>query len=318
MGKRKRNVQSSQTAKSLHNQNKKIKHVETIPIIRAGLPQNMTLFNINSEVLLLMLSFLDWSDINVLYNSYECHLDDQNQLTSLLIVKMNRDFAGGIATLIKKTKKKLNSYSNDDLSWLLSQMDDSDMMAQSNANSVYSVPVSKLQTLAYEQVANPHYRRAAPMKLYNRIDVIRLCFERHGNVQLLKTYQSKLADRPSKRIETRSEILSKALAKCGLQVRSDSALCSQFISAKLALSKLDWIVEKMAQMKFCHEYSEEFKKNLEEIQQQKNSDFEYLEANWHDSDAHHEYHRDWDGVSLVDIASQGIVYPKIWPWLNNT
>lgn len=315
--KKKKKSKSKKASRS--KKTKKEIAVEVVPPIeRAGLPKNMTLFNITNEVLLIIIGFLTWDDIAILISSYQGHPRDLDELGKLLVRRMNREFASGLAVLMKRTKNKVTSYTVDDVDWLFAQLDGRETLSQSVANREYSVPISKLQTLRCQLVRNPHYRNAAPMRLYDLWDVIHLCLDRFGNVERFEEYQSKLADRPASRHEKRTKMLETALAEFGLKIRSDSALCSQFLSCKIAASRIDWVVRKMCEMKYCHEYSKEFKANYEKIQEEREQDLEYLQNNWDESYAHEDYHEMWDGESMTDRAAVGIKFPEVWPWLRSS
>lgn len=214
-----------------------------VALERAGLPSHMTLFSMTSEVLLVCLGFLSWSDLVILVLAFEHEAKGLESIKKMLIQRMNREFSAGLTTLAKKTKSKVTPYNDDDLSWLFSQIpadDEYPTLNQSEANKLYSVPISKLKTIPCTFAHNARSSQY-PLKLYAVFDVIRLCLERHGNSAMFLDYQSKLKSTPKARLTA----LTDALAMAGLPLPDNHEECKDFISGRTAMSRLNNVVQKV-------------------------------------------------------------------------
>jgi hypothetical protein len=133
----------------------------------------------------------------------------------------------------------------------------------------------------------------------------------HGNVERLLVYQNKL-DNPM----TRRTKLERALKELKLVIREDSVLCERYIRGARPRMELDFVVNKVAQMRYLHEHCPVFIENIGKLRTERARDRQYLQANWEDGRAHDHFHDKWSGVIMVDQASAGIAFPAVWPWLN--
>ena len=101
--------------------------------------------------------------------------------------------------------------------------------------------------------------------------------------------------------QIRYEKLKHLLEKQGLKLRNDSKLCYKYINT--GQGDLDYIIERMSQMKYLYEYCD-MKKELEKVSLENE---EILEAGY------------FPDMSVFDEAEANILerideYPKVWPW----
>jgi len=130
-------------------------------------------------------------------------------------------------------------------------------------NGPWGLSKKELQRVHHTQTKNPHYRCAAPMKLFTIGDLRHASLSKHGSFEALYAHLDKKADKASKAKITkkvnkadRKLVLVHLLGQLGLELRNDSALCYQFIN----IGEVNgWnevnISERMAQMRWLHEYT---------------------------------------------------------------
>lgn len=134
-------------------------------------------------------------------------------------------------------------------------------VCQSTARNTYRVTQKVLDKQLTPVLApNPHYKRSAPMKLYDIKDVLSLAFERHGNLAGVRRYEERLSQQAAKRKanaakkkKERRKELARALARYGLEIRSDSRLAAAYMKGSNEFT-LDQITEKLARAKLMREY----------------------------------------------------------------
>lgn len=199
-------------------------------------------------------------------------------------------------------------------------------VCKSTAKNVYRVTENQLNAMSSELVRNPRYRSAAPMQIFELRDVMDACFKRHGSLEGLESYEQKLKHRRSIRRarpspemyeleedsdDVSSEVslegsdirrgeLRRALEEHGLTLREDSVLCNQFV--KRGQNGLDFVVEKMAQAKYLHEYC-----NLGDVARSQFAVNHMLE--WSRERRRDALNRDTLRRSIFST------FPPEWPWL---
>jgi hypothetical protein len=178
---------------------------------------------------------------------------------------------------------------------------------------------------------NPHFSRAAPMVLVPLASAFEACIKRHKSVAGLHEYIVTLTHRKKQRVVNarasqveRQAQLTQALTAKGLHQRNDSNLCQQWLDKSSQVARtwtLEAVVQRCCQVHFLHNYCPEFKTALQQLRTAKHDDYEYLSENWHDGDAHDQYHEEWDDFDFVREAESRCVphivtYPLdgAWPW----
>lgn len=89
------------------------------------------------------------------------------------------------------------------------------------AKKEYLLGEADLHTLPCTLARNPHYRSAAPMRLYRLADVEKKFFEKHGNVEQQEAVRQKRADTTAKRkrtIQSKEESFSSRLEEEGVDI----------------------------------------------------------------------------------------------------
>jgi hypothetical protein len=157
------------------------------------------------------------------------------------------------------------------------------------------------------------------MKLYHKNDVFEFLKEKYQTSSLdiinehIEEIKRAKKEKQQKRLlnslarkQNRKEILIKALNEHGLTLRSDSKLCQEFIDGNIKQNRLDWVVERMCQMKFLFEYFD-MKKEIEKAKEEQDDEFNsgYI-----------------PDISPFEQAEMNILqringYPKVFPWLEN-
>jgi hypothetical protein len=122
----------------------------------------------------------------------------------------------------------------------------------------------------------------------------------------VKKYKMEIKlEKEKKASDKRKEKLIDELYNVGLELRSDSVLCSNYINGKIKNGSLDDIVKRMCQMKYLYDYC-----HMEEC---KDIAYKNQQDDWK-----HGYHPDCsvsDDAELIalDKYSKG-KYPVVFPW----
>lgn len=167
-----------------------------------------------------------------------------------------------------------------------------------------------LSALIVTHAPNPHYRRAAPMRLYRRSDLLAAARKKHGGDDGIRRAVRKRAERSAKARNTREAkkddrrgTLEAALAEQGLRIRSDSFLCDNYLKhGETPQWSLQTVVRRMAQMKFLHEYTR-YQWHMGNIRQEYRDMGDRYEVEELRGEAEHRALRDVHG------------WPMRWPWL---
>lgn len=147
---------------------------------------------------------------------------------------------------------------------------DKPSMCASLAKATFCLTDKDLSSLKCVLKTNPHYRGAAPMRMYNKQDLIRVAFEKHKTST--KTLVEVVADKKQKsvvrkqvkvnKIQERRTELRQALGICGLFIRDDSRVCNEYIQQGRGPNgeNLEQVVNIMVEMDwyFKHNYRNVF------------------------------------------------------------
>ncbi|KAJ2957028.1 hypothetical protein NQZ79_g7191 [Umbelopsis isabellina] len=124
-------------------------------------------------------------------------------------------------------------------------IDPSSKVTKSTATLRYKLFNNHLRYLRVDRVNNPHYRNAAPMRLYLETDVVDLARKVHGgDIGIIEAREASRARgiqmRKSKnrKIHERREILHKLLTDNGLEHHRDLAVCATFVSGHTTVDQL--------------------------------------------------------------------------------
>jgi hypothetical protein len=169
---------------------------------------------------------------------------------------------------------------------------------------------SHLANIIFTEKRNPHYKYAAPMKLFRCGDLWAASIRKHGSAHGVQLAVEKRARSAKKRAQTaRSKAagymnaLVRALDDMGLTLRRDSSLCDQFLQTGPTIQwPLAAVAERMAQMKFLHENTN-YRHILWRIRFGYREMGEWYNASETAEEAEHE----------AVLQSGG--WPRQWPWL---
>ena len=183
-------------------------------------------------------------------------------------------------------------------------------ICKSTAKKEYKLTENELGNLKSYERDNPHYKCSAPMILYKLDDIKQIFCEKHNiqntdsNVTEVLTRIAELKNQLQRKSpkENRKEKLIIALAIKGLKLRADSSLCENYISN--GRDDIDYVVERMCQMKYLFEYHD-FHKYLDEAHKE------------HRNMRKEGYYPD---CSPFDDAEEKLLddiggYPDVFPWL---
>lgn len=125
----------------------------------------------------------------------------------------------------------------------------------------YKLTDKDLTNIPYESLRNPHYSSRNEMMLYPRYLLALASSRKWGTVENLMGKKIKQQQASEKRKNTiknnknnRIKVLTDALEKRGLSLRSDSRLCSQYILNGGSLS-LEKVVDTMEEMNFYYNHT---------------------------------------------------------------
>lgn len=174
------------------------------------------------------------------------------------------------------------------------------MITRTTAMKEYCLKAREVDSIPFLQVANPHYRSAAPMRLYLLRDVLSVQGDRDvetikakKEVQLKKRRQTIAMTR-----EERRHQLTNALQEIGLEYREDNELCRTFLINKQI--DLSMVVEETAFLHYLHQYTD-YHDRLED----------YVETLYDDAGFY--FNDIWHEAS--DNVRRKYKRPKVWPWL---
>ena len=195
------------------------------------------------------------------------------------------------------------------------KMSTDDYITKTTAKELYFFTEIELTQIDYTSLDRGTY----VMKLYHKDDIydylkikyktesLHIIEQRIHEIKQLKDEQKqkRLYQKEIKK-EKRKIQLIEILKKHGLTLRSDSKLCKGYLdgSIKETKSNLNWIVERMCQMKFLFEYCN-MKHEIEKAKEEQSEEWDrgYIPDN-----------------SVFEEAEMNILkkingYPKVFPWL---
>lgn len=134
---------------------------------------------------------------------------------------------------IKKAKAK-----RDFDAFIHSRGNNEDRITATTARSEYKLTDTDLDGLRCEHRRNPHYKSAAPMRLYAIRDVVQLAYQKHGGASGLDAAKAKDLERQQRREDNvekqrndRREVLENALVSHGLTIDYSENACTGFLAA---------------------------------------------------------------------------------------
>lgn len=102
--------------------------------------------------------------------------------------------------------------------------------------------------------------------------------------------------------DERKELLMKALDARGLELRADSILCQKYINGQIELD-LDWIVQRMCEMKYLYEYC-----NMNDIKKQVYKQYVLEQPN-----GIYTNYKISERAEKIALEKYGF-YPDVFPW----
>jgi hypothetical protein len=191
-----------------------------------------------------------------------------------------------------------------------------DYLTKTDAKKDYFLTDSELLTIESIQKPNP-YRKRTMMTLYKKNDIIEYLKYKY-DTSSFTTVEEKISELKSrKESRTKARMLTlqnkrnnrkyelcNELAKYGLRFRTDSKLCQGYIDGTIKDKSLEWICQRMCQMKYLFEYCH-IDQEIQKVKQEKYFDDEYMYE------------------SPFDIAEERILnriqkYPDVYPWIRHT
>lgn len=213
-------------------------------------------------------------------------------------------FCGLVCTLARRWyRQRLLPISTDINDYTIVFRQAGKRLTLSKVKSIYKIDHSNLQ---YDEATNPHYRSAAPMKLFDYKDVLCAAIDKYGSIQACLDCYSQRKEKSNARslqkhqlrLARRNELIS-SLKQHGCDLRADSRLCALYIEKGETCGwSLQDVVMRMCQMKYLFEYQA-----ARTLIRQLRHDYYYYEE------------------PLIDVAESiilerlGGAYPQQWPWL---
>ena len=239
------------------------------------------------------------------YNIFE-YIDD---FSNIIFINKN---VRQLSLDYNKHKYKLET-SNKSLLMLLSINPDRRITLQ-KANTKFRLTKKNLEDISYENKTNPHYRSAAPMKLYNLKEIFLLTLKKYNEIEKLFEYENKLKERKNNKIKNekiernqREESLRNELEKYNIPLRKDSKLAQAYIDKKRKLT-LEQVVKRLREVNmFFTRFNGKFL--LKQLKEERERDKEFLQDNWEESFYHDLYHNKWN-IDIIEFAEEinNIVY----------
>jgi hypothetical protein len=145
---------------------------------------------------------------------------------------------------------------------------------------------SKLETMAYEEVKNPHYSSGPRSRVYSLIDIDEILFESPEELQARRRRSNDAKERAAARTqvrETRLSELEAALRARNLQLRTDSKVCDDFIQGnKFALATAELVADVMEDMYFFFNYTD-YPTRMQNVMRDFYEDFHFLGSRFFDT-----------------------------------
>jgi len=175
-------------------------------------------------------------------------------------------------------------------------------ITRSTAMKEYCLKGKEVDELAHIVVKNPVFSSAAPMRLYILNDVLEI--SKNRDVEAIKQKKQMSLEKRRKTVADKKEIrkqqLIDALHNIGLELRSDSELCEQYLDGKIQNMSLAQLVREMAVMKYLYEYTDYENRLEEKVDELSDSAGYYYSGIWRQAS---------------DIVKIRYAIPHHWPWL---
>ena len=200
---------------------------------------------------------------------------------------------------------------------LCDKKDENTMICKSTAKSEYSLNDGDLDDLDYTPVNNPHYRSASEMILYNKLDIKNKFCEKYkitwdkidlkiAELKLLKLDKKTIrVKKREEKTQSNREKLINALSDHGLELRTDSKLCQQYIDGELTEWTLEAVVQRMCQMKYLYDYCD----MDQAYQEAREKQIEELNAGYFPDCSI------FDQAEMIALEKVQGKYPEEWPWI---
>ena len=183
------------------------------------------------------------------------------------------------------------------------------------AKKEYMLTDGDLDHLEYIETRNPYYRNASPMNLFLKSDVVAYANKKYdGKFQEVKdkkaTKSKATKEKKATRREVRTAELKAALEMEGLELRSDSKLCQNYVDNKLHESwTIKAVVAMCAEMRWLHNHTNYPQLLKEAVHDMAEQIAEY--EGWHGA-----HQKAYDEVE-PDVRRQVLLKnpkPPIFPW----
>lgn len=134
-------------------------------------------------------------------------------------------------------------------------------MCVTRAKNEYMLGEPDLRNMIVTRAENPHYRSAAPMRLYKIWELEHVAMRKYRTWEAFVEAKHKKIQRMnsiSANREKRREELTNALNARGLKIREDSEMCRTYITRGSGVNNesLETIVDIMEEMKFLYDHTE--------------------------------------------------------------
>jgi hypothetical protein len=140
--------------------------------------------------------------------------------------------------------------------------DESRKISATTVKKIFCLKEDDIDHLHYDTVPNPHYRCAAPMRLFGLHDCLKVACEKHGSIAQIRTIirekehkselrKRKRAENERARYNDRRQELIDAFTERNLDIRGDSRLCTDYLARKKgSVREAHWIAQVMDEMRF--------------------------------------------------------------------
>lgn len=138
------------------------------------------------------------------------------------------------------------------------------LITKTSAKEQYRLTNAELDIIPHKQVRNPRFRCAAPMRLYDVVDLVAFC---ENNNRRAPVERRARQPRQNKQGERREKLIS-ALSALGCTLRNDSRLCDEYI--KSGKGDANEIAVIMCEMKFYFDktnYRNILNKNIQDARE---------------------------------------------------
>jgi hypothetical protein len=193
-----------------------------------------------------------------------------------------------------------------------------EFITKTNAKKEYFLTEDELSQIESIERPNP-YRKSSTMSLYKCDEIMKFLQNKYNVcsiekvMDIIKQIKIKKEEKKQKYIQNKSDQkqrrkykLLEALQQYGMKLRSDSKLCQGYIDGIIKDKSVDWIVNRMCQIKYLYDYCN-MKDEIEKAKKEQME--ERIEGYFPD-------------CSVFDQAEINILtrigdYPNQFPWMMN-